>query len=157
MGRPDNIKKLSLILNENNAKIIEQSIFNFAKEYADLNETPFLYDSIYNDKFSEIYNILVSENSSYIINMIKNNAIDLIKIAYMKPNELNPEKYNTILEKQNMETKTKKEEATSTNHKCSKCGDNKCNVVQKQTRSADEPATLYVECKTCGHTTVIED
>ena len=157
MGRHDNIIKLSLILNEINAKKIEQSIFNFAKEYADLNETPFLFDSIYSDKFNEIYNMLTSNNSSYLINMIKNNAIDLIKIAYMKPNELNPEKYNTILEKQDTETKTKKEEATSSNHKCSKCGDNKCNVIQKQTRSADEPATLYIECKTCGHTTVLED
>lgn len=157
MGRPDNIKTLSNIVNDNLAKIIEQSIFNFSKEYTELNDTPYLFDSIYLDKFNEIYNILNNKNSKYLIDNIKANKIDAMKIAYMKPNELNPEKYNTILEKQNMETKTKKDEATSSNHKCSKCGDNKCNVIQKQTRSADEPATLYVECKTCGHTTVIED
>ena len=46
MGRTDNIMKLSLILNDIKAKEIEQSIFNFSKEYTDLNELPFLFDSI---------------------------------------------------------------------------------------------------------------
>ena len=70
MGRPDNIKKLSLILNEINTKTIEQSIFNFAKEYADLNETPFLFDSIYSDKFNEIYKIGNNNNDIVITTYI---------------------------------------------------------------------------------------
>ena len=155
MGRTDNIMKLSSILNDIKAKEIEQSIFNFSKEYTDLNEMPFLFDSIYLDKFNEIYNLLT--NNNVLVKTILTNNLDALKIAYMKPYELNPNKYNTIIEKQNTDSDAKKNEATSSNHTCSKCGDNKCNVIQKQTRSADEPATLYVECKTCGHITVIED
>jgi len=155
MGRTDNIMKLSLILNDIKAKEIEQSIFNFSKEYTDLNELPFLFDSIYSDKFTEIYNLLTTNN--ILIKTILSNNLDTLKIAYMKPHELNPNKYSSIIDKQNTETDTKKNEATSSNHICPKCGDNKCNVIQKQTRAADEPATLYVECKTCGHMTVIED
>jgi hypothetical protein len=53
MERQNNIKKLSTIISEKIAKTIEISIYNFAKEYSETNETPFLIDSIYSDKFTE--------------------------------------------------------------------------------------------------------
>lgn len=34
---------------------------------------------------------------------------------------------------------------------CSKCKKNKTVYYQKQTRSADEPMTVFLTCVTCGH------
>ena len=34
---------------------------------------------------------------------------------------------------------------------CPKCGSMKVSWYQRQTRSADEPFTVFAKCKTCGH------
>ena len=157
MERQNNIKKLSAIISEKIAKTIETSIYNFAKEYSETNETPFLIDSIYSDKFTEIYNLLINKKSIFLIEALKENKIDPSKIATMRPDELNPNKYEKILKKKELEEFKKSNQATSSNYKCPKCKEKKVTVTQKQTRAADEPATTFIECKSCGHTTVHDD
>jgi transcription elongation factor S-II len=157
MERQNNIKKLSTIISEKIAKTIETSIYNFAKEYSETNETPFLIDSIYSDKFTEIYNLLINKKSIFLIEALKENKIDPSKIAIMRPDELNPNKYEKILKKKEIEEFKKSNQATSSNYKCPKCKEKKVTVTQKQTRAADEPATTFIECKSCGHTTTRDD
>lgn len=36
--------------------------------------------------------------------------------------------------------------------KCRRCGSDKTQYQQKQTRSADEPMTVFIECMACGKT-----
>ena len=157
MNREKNVKKISEILNEKYAKKIEQSIYNFSKEYTEDNETPFLLESVYSDKFNEIYNLLINKKSDYLIKAILSNKIYPLKIAMMRPDELNPDKYENILKKKETEEFKKSTQATSSVYKCPKCKERKSVVIQKQTRSADEPATLYIECKSCGYTTILDD
>lgn len=159
MDRQKNIKKFSdLLVNHlENAKKIEQSIYNFSKEYTEDNETPFLLESVYSDKFNEIYNLLINKKSSFLIEAIKTKKIDPLKIAMMRPDELNPDKYKKIINKKELEEFKKNNQATSSTYKCPKCKERKSVIIQKQTRSADEPATLYIECKSCGHTTIVDD
>ena len=88
---------------------------------------------------------------------MKTNKIDPTKIALLKPDELNPNKYEKILKKKELEEFKKSNQATSSNYKCPKCKEKKVTVTQKQTRAADEPATTFIECKSCGHTTVHDD
>jgi DNA-directed RNA polymerase subunit M/transcription elongation factor TFIIS len=157
MERQNNIKKLSTIISEKIAKTIETSIYNFAKEYSETNETPILIDSIYSDKFTEIYNLLINKKSAFLIEAIKSNKIDPLKIANMRPDELNPDKYEKILKKKELEDFKKNNQNTSSAFKCPKCKERNSVITQKQTRQADEPATLYIECKSCGYTTIIDD
>ena len=157
MDREKNIKTLSGVITEKIAKNIETSIYNFAKEYSEVNETPFLIDSIYLDKFTEIYNLLINKKSIFLIEALKENKIDPNKIALLKPDELNPNKYEKILKKKETEEFKKSNQATSSNYKCPKCKEKKVSITQKQTRAADEPATTFIECKSCGHTTVHDD
>ena len=35
-------------------------------------------------------------------------------------------------------------------YKCARCGSTRTTNFQKQTRSADEPMTVFVKCKDCG-------
>ena len=69
----------------------------------------------------------------------------------LKPQELNPARYHTIIERKTYESKKKKQKGTTT-FCCKKCKNNNCDVTRKQTRAADEPATTIVTCLECGFT-----
>jgi transcription elongation factor S-II len=146
------MSKLKKIINENNSKKIETSVSNFSKEYVTTNDIPYLLDSIYDNKVDEIIAQLQNKDSDYLVKAIKNDLIDLTKIAYMKPEELNPDKYDSIIKKQQM-TEYKKNNTEGSNiFTCSKCKKSKCSVSTKQTRAGDEPPTTFVNCLECGHT-----
>lgn len=146
------ITKLKKNLDENIAKNIEHSIFNFSKEYAITNDTPYLLDSIYENKSDEIIAQIQNKESKYLVELLKKKKIDASKVAFMKPEELNPDKYDTIIKKQQMAEYKKNNTEGSNIFTCSKCKKSKCSVTTKQTRAGDEPPTTFVNCLECGHT-----
>ena len=146
------ISKLEKLIGKKNAKDVENSINDFSKEYATINETPYLLDNIYDTKSSEILDMLQNKQSDFLLKALKGNKIDGTKVAFMKPEELDPEKYDSIIKKQQM-TEYKKNNAEGSNiFTCSKCKKSKCSVTTKQTRAGDEPPTTFVNCLECGHT-----
>jgi DNA-directed RNA polymerase subunit M/transcription elongation factor TFIIS len=151
MNKNDFIKKLSKIINEKIAKEIESGISKFSKDYSEANDTPYLIQSIYESKCDEIL-AYIQCNSEFLIKMIKEKKIDTTKIAFMKPEELNPEKYENIIKKREMEEYKKNNTTGSNSFTCSKCKKSKCQVSMKQTRAGDEPPTTFVTCLECGHT-----
>ena len=146
------IKQLIKPIGEKLAKEVENSIFNFSKEYAESNDTPYLITSIYETKSEEILCQILNKDLPYLIIALKDKKIDANKIAYIKPEELNPEKYETIIKKREMEEYKKNNEVGSTAFTCSKCKKARCKVTQKQTRAGDEPPTTFVSCLECSHT-----
>ena len=139
------------LLNTNNSNKIEESIFNFSVEYATVNETPYLIEQIYETKVDEIVKLLNNKENDYFLKAIKEEQINLDQIAFMKPDELNPEKYDKIIKKKSVEQDKIDNQATSNVYECKKCKNRKCSVTQRQTRAADEPATTFVKCKECGY------
>jgi len=127
------------------AKLIEESINEFAKDYSQTNEIPFLIESIYDTKLEEIMNALCSNDK------LITTEEDAKRIAFMKPEELNPDNYEKIIKKKEMEEYKKNDVKSSSAFKCSKCKKSKCSVTQKQTRAGDEPATTFVNCLECGY------
>jgi transcription elongation factor S-II len=150
-SRNNIIKQLSKIINDKNAKEVESSIFSFSNEYAETNQTPYLIQSIYDTKSDEIISLLSNKDSEYLRTAIKENKIELKKIAFMKPEDLNPEKYEHIIKKREMEEYKKNNEVGSTIFTCVKCKKARCKVTQKQVRAGDEPPTTFVECLECDH------
>jgi DNA-directed RNA polymerase subunit M/transcription elongation factor TFIIS len=147
--RNTNVVSLSSLVDKKKAKEIETSIYNFSVEYAETNNSPYLLESIYDNKFEEI--ICQLKNNNYILDNIKNNTIDCTKIAFLKPEEINPEKYEKIIKKRELEEYKKNNVIGSDAFTCVKCKQSKCKVTQKQTRAGDEPPTTFVECLNCGH------
>lgn len=137
------------LLSENIIKEIEESIYNFSIDYANVNETPYLLEQIYETKIDEILK-LVKDNAEFV-KKIKSNTLDLKQIAFLKPDELNPDKYDKINKKKELEEYKKNNQATSNVFECRKCKTKKCQVTQLQTRAADEPATTIVTCMECGY------
>jgi DNA-directed RNA polymerase subunit M/transcription elongation factor TFIIS len=144
------VGKLNTVVDKKNSKLIEQSIYDFSVDYATIQETPYLIDQIYESKADEIINLL-KDKEIHLLKAIKEGVIDTSKIGFMKPAELNPDKYNHIINKKKKEEDKINNQATSTVYTCKKCKKNKCQVTQRQTRSADEPATTFVTCMECGY------
>lgn len=147
--RNNNIIKLNTIINnEKLAKEIENSIYNFSKEYAETNELPALIQSIYESKFSDISDLF--NNNKNILEIFIDNKLEASKIAYYTVEELDPERYENFIQKRALE-KYKNNEGVNT-FTCSKCKEAKVEITQRQTRAGDEPPTIFVKCLKCGHT-----
>jgi len=148
-NRNDIIKKINTIINDNSiSSEIEKSIYNFSNEYLELNNSPpFLLDKIYNDKSDDIINILI--NNKNIKKLINKEIISPEKIAYMKNEDLLPEKYKNIIDKNNMQKKDVSTKKSA--FKCKKCTSQEVDISQVQIRSGDEPPSTFITCKKCGH------
>ena len=133
MDRENNVKKISELLEKNIARKIEESVHSFAVAYTKETEMPFLLESIYSDKFIEIFNLLVNKKSKFLINALELGKIDPTKISYMRPDELNPDKYEKIIQKKEIEDYKKKNVATSSAYKCPKCGEPEVDAMTPRT------------------------
>ena len=144
------ITKFNSLLDNSIATQIEESIHNFSNEYANCNETLYILDEIYETKAIEIENLLKDKEITFK-ELLMNETLKPSMVAYLSPEKLNPDKYNQIIKKKNTEEHNKNNQYTSTVYTCKKCKNKKCQVVQRQTRSADEPATTFVTCMECGY------
>mgnify|MGYP003983160521 CR=1 FL=1 len=86
------------------SKKIEESIYKFTNDYTEQHGTPFLFESIYQNKLNEILKNLdeTSDNKTLLEN-IKNEAINPDQLAYLKPEELDPDKYEPIIKRKELE------------------------------------------------------
>jgi DNA-directed RNA polymerase subunit M/transcription elongation factor TFIIS len=126
---------------------VMEGLNEFAFKYIETNDCTFLINDIFINKVDELIKIM--EESEYLGEMITTGHILPEEIAYMKPHELCPERYKAIVEKKAYEHNQKKNKGSNI-FSCKKCKQSNCEVTQKQTRSADEPATTFVKCLECG-------
>ena len=139
-------------ININKRTIIENSIFEFSKNYAENNDIPFLLDKIYEDKSTQLISQIFNEDSNFLLDAIINDTIDIEKIAFMIPEHLDPKKYGNIIKKREIEELKKNNKLGTSAFTCNKCKKSNCSVTQKQTRAGDEPPTTFVKCLECGNT-----
>jgi DNA-directed RNA polymerase subunit M/transcription elongation factor TFIIS len=127
---------------------IEKNLFEFSKESK----------NIYMNKLKYIFEIINPKSKIYnkkIISDIKKKKLTSYQLVYNKPWELYTEHWKDIVEEQNKNDKIvidKTAEFTTTQFTCSKCKNNECKTYSLQTRSADEPTTIFVNCIKCNNT-----
>lgn len=119
-----------------------------------------------NQMFINIYNYICGNlfenidpeseiNSTYLLEKILNQDIDLENIGYMKSDELCPEKSKEIKRKIKEQACIKYSTKTSTMYRCGKCKKNECVLERMQTRSLDELTNHRATCVFCKHTWII--
>ena len=135
-------------ISKKKTKILVEHIINYCNKYSEDNDCEYLVQSIIDTKVT--YIISLFEKNNFLKDSIKKNAIDPSKLCYLKQEVIEPDKYENIMRKKELEEYRKNNQASSNVFKCNKCGESKCQVTQRQTRSGDEPATTFVECMECG-------
>lgn len=148
-NRKKNVESILKYFDKKVSEIIEGGIYGFAEEYSESQGTPFLLENIYQEKFNEILGLI--ETNKNLVEMIKNGDIKPEELAFKKSHELNPEKYEKINKKKEIEEKNKKDKPSTDLFQCPKCKKRRATVSEKQTRRGDEPATVFINCLECGH------
>lgn len=154
----DNIRsKINPLLGLENedATNLEIGIFNYAIKEASRKkivkkwENPH-FVSIYIDRLRSIYMNLKNENLKALLH---NGEIQPKQIAFMTHQEFKPERWRELIEKKMKRDASKYNDniqASTNMYTCRKCKSNRCTYYEMQTRSADEPSTIFVTCLDCG-------
>jgi DNA-directed RNA polymerase subunit M/transcription elongation factor TFIIS len=125
-----------------------------------------IYQSWDNDKFTYLYYLncnkitknldIESEvNSSYLINKILQNSININNIASMSSDELCPDKSQNIKDTINLRTNQQIKIKTSTLYQCRNCKKKEVKIQEYQGRSLDEGSNLSLTCLFCNFNWVI--
>ena len=128
--------------------LFEEQLFHYSNNNVNkyLEKAKYLFE-LFNPKSTQYNKILVSK--------LKKNKITPNDLIYLQPWELCKEHWEQILEEQNKTDKIVMDKTatfTTTQFTCSKCKNNECSTYSMQTRSADEPMTIFVTCIKCDNT-----
>jgi transcription elongation factor S-II len=144
-----------LDLEMSDATNLEIGIFNYAIKEATRRkivkkwENPH-FVSIYIDRLRSIYMNLKNE---HLKTLLHNGEIEPKQLAFMTHQEFKPERWRELIEKKMKRDASKYNDniqASTDMYTCRKCKSNRCTYYEMQTRSADEPATIFVTCLDCG-------
>jgi DNA-directed RNA polymerase subunit M/transcription elongation factor TFIIS len=75
-------------------------------------------------------------------------------VASMPPENIFPERWRDVVEmkvRRDEYISNAKPTAMTDQFKCGRCKKRECSYMELQTRSCDEPATLFIQCLSCGH------
>ena len=155
--RKNIVSKLDEILKQEKKSInLEKGVYNYALKEATQRKVVKKWDNpffvqIYTSRLRAIYVNLANHE---LLGQINSGEVKSYEVAFMTHQEMNPKKWDTLIQAKIKKDKTKYEvnmEAATDTFKCRKCHQNKCTYYQLQTRSADEPMTTFVSCLECGN------
>ena len=140
---------------------LERGIYNATLEDAKKHMVPLTWD---HDTFKWLYKMIAKRTltnlqpSSYagnksLIDRWKDGEFTLDSIGKWTPYELNPANWKDLKDQQFRRDKRILEGnlAMATDRfRCSQCKKKLCSYYELQTRSADEPMTIFVSCLNCG-------
>jgi DNA-directed RNA polymerase subunit M/transcription elongation factor TFIIS len=150
-----NLKKVkvnNLELNDEEIINLEKGLFNWCLEYSNNNKIVKNWD---NKHFQSIYKnkaICILSNLKKLINNFKD--VRPNEYPYIDYKLINQEKWAPIISKINRQDEVSQEmyaKSNTTLYKCGKCKKRECSYYEMQTRSGDEPMTIFINCLNCGN------
>jgi len=144
----EDIIMFTSFMSQYKAKKFITNLNNFSTKYAKENNIVFLQEEVYNTKKDYFKNLF--NKNTFLQDSIKSKKFNIDELITLPPEILEPDKYNSILNKKRIEEYRINNEPTTDAFTCKKCNSKKSKISEKQTRSGDEPATVFVTCVTCG-------
>jgi len=154
----ENIReKLCPILNndlEMSTKL-EKGVYNYSIKEANSRkiikkwENPY-FAQLYVDRLRTVYMNLKNKE---LLTSVLSEEITPQSVAFMTHQEMDPDHWKVMIDKKmKRDASLFKNEmrATTDMFICKKCHSRNCSHLELQTRSADEPATIFVTCLDCG-------
>jgi DNA-directed RNA polymerase subunit M/transcription elongation factor TFIIS len=149
-------------LEELEATDLEIGIFNSTIDYANSLKIPLSWASdLFTDSYLNIARSIYSNlnkdtyvKNKELIERLKNKEFVPHKLPYMSCEEIFPERWEAIIEKQKLKFKAAyeiKQVSMTDTIKCGKCKNNKISYYELQTRIGDEAITQFYNCIICGH------
>ena len=140
---------------------IEKGILNYTIQEAKKRNIPCKWDQkmfsvIYMAKLRSVYANLSPNsyiNNPRLMERLLEREFYPHEVAFMEPVQLYPENWKSILDDKFKRDKYQSEGHTenySDQFKCTRCKKRKCSYYELQTRSADEPMTIFITCLNCG-------
>jgi transcription elongation factor S-II len=163
IDKPDQFRqnvraKLDTIVNVSDHKIsinLEKAIYNYTIKEATQRKILKKWD---NSLFAQIYidrlrTIYINLKNTALLEQLRSGDITPMNLAFMTHQEMNPDQWREIIDKKiqrDASKYTNNIQASTDMFTCRKCKSKKCTYYELQTRSADEPATIFVTCLDCG-------
>lgn len=148
-------KLIPIIGNEKMAINLEKGIFNYAIKEANSykivkkwENPPFV--QLYTDRLRSVY---INLKNPELLKQINDGEVAPQTIAFMTHQEFHPQHWKILIDKKIKRDASKfttNIEASTDMFTCKRCKSKRCTYYELQTRSADEPATIFVTCLDCG-------
>ncbi len=134
---------------------LEKGIYNYAIKEATTHKIVKKWDNthfvqLYTDRLRSIF---INIQRAGLLELIRTGEILPQAVAFMTHQEFAPAHWQTMLELKSKRDASKyvnNIEASTDMFTCKKCKSKRCTYYELQTRSADEPATIFVTCLDCG-------
>ena len=149
-------KKMYVILSDHlMATNLEKGVYNYCIKEANSKKIIKKWDNPY---FKQLYidhlrSIFSNLKNNELLQQIKGGDILPQNLAFMTHQEMNPTHWKKLIDqkiKRDANKFSNKIRASTDMFTCRKCKGSKCTYYELQTRSADEPATIFVTCLDCG-------
>jgi transcription elongation factor S-II len=140
---------------EKHAINLEKGVHNWAikeatnKKVVKKWDNPF-FVQIYVDRLRSIY---INLKYKKIIDDINEGNVKSQELAFMTHQEMRPDVWDAYIKAKSIRDMHKFEEnieAMTDTFTCRKCKQKRCSYYAMQTKSSDEPMTLFVQCLNCG-------
>lgn len=154
--RKDIVTKLNSLIDDNEiSEKLEQNILDYASKEANQLKIIIRWD---NTSFAQLYidrmrSIYLNLKNPKLLDSLKSSEINTETLAYMTHQEMNPDHWKGLIDKKMRRDANKynnNTQASTDMFTCGKCKSKRCTYYELQTRSADEPATIFVTCLECG-------
>jgi DNA-directed RNA polymerase subunit M/transcription elongation factor TFIIS len=139
-------------LKKRHIETIEDGIYSYTKQYCNNNKRYVSQaTAIYKDICKDIIFNKGNKTMKKLFKDIKADDYNSYNLAYLKPEEKDNDVWEKIKTKRENTAKRLKELPTIKWKKCRFCNGTQYSWYQMQTRSADEPVTIFYICKGCDH------
>jgi len=102
---------------------------------------------------SKLWTVLNSLRKPWIMETVKSGELLPQQLAFMTHQEIDPDRWRDLIAQKIKRDESKmaqRIEASTDMFTCKRCKSKKCTYYELQTRSADEPATIFITCIDCG-------